>query len=252
MRRRRNIPAEQVHLPYDTLYHGTSSLSAVVSVLESGFLLPPSISGMLSREEGELAPMRGFVYMTPNWTEAARYAMEDLGTDLGLAFVFQVDPYELVTIEPDEDDLGQAIYIAHDGHYWLDGEWPELFAKTLEAEPGLRWTLRDVAQRILTPEQLGLLGTIADGNQLGVEDYAPMAKRMFYDVPQSLRIDVLEHGANVAHRGAVPVYSVLVCEGSWYGIYKSGPSSCKRIDTIDDLYAYLSLAESEALEKHRE
>jgi hypothetical protein len=94
-------------------YHGTSKTSAAESILVNG------LKGAEVQGRGQLAPVKGRVYMTPSIEYATIYALggvmmghEYFGRDLDAepyGYVFVISGDVLGDVQPDEDSIGEFV-----------------------------------------------------------------------------------------------------------------------------------------------
>ncbi len=106
-----------------TYYHGMTDERNAQEILRSGVLVP----GNDGSRKGNLAPVKGKVYITPHLHYGQIYA---IGGDIagsssrqetGHGYLFTVKGEHLGDIQPDEDSVGEmaANKMREPGHHWL-------------------------------------------------------------------------------------------------------------------------------------
>ena len=101
-----------------TFYHGCSNSTDGKEILTDGFLKP---GNKTTKKGSKLTPDINRTYVTPNFVEAITYMIgsdtigsikkDDLVENGKFGFLFVIDGNTLDNIEPDEDYLGESIFI---------------------------------------------------------------------------------------------------------------------------------------------
>jgi len=164
-------------------YHGTSTKVAADGILKTG-IQPPD----LGNRKGQMTPVKGKVYLTPNLKYAVIYATgaNMLGSELPesmiikepIGYLFVVYGKQLRDVQPDEDYIGELIGMNSDHH-----KCPQ-------------W-LHDMAKHALTPNQFRkvLEGEYAYWAQAG--------KKLVKLMSDEQKLELVSLGASIAHGGAI-------------------------------------------------
>lgn len=170
-------PTDEMHSM--DFYHGTSNRAAALGIAKEG--IKP---GAVKQGKGSLAPVAGKAYVTPHIHYAQIYA---LGGDIAggkpehkinhetepHGYVFKVPGHHLKDVQPDEDSIGQAV---HDKtHPWLN----------------------HMARQHLTD---GQHRKVMDGEY---SEWARSGKKLAKKMDDHQKLDLIKHGAHVAHEGTL-------------------------------------------------
>jgi hypothetical protein len=199
-------------------YHGTSTTKAAEAILSTG------LQGVATQMRGHLAPVAGRVYLTPHLRYAIIYA---LGGDYShamregyspdgpidpLGYVFVVEGHDLQDVQPDEDSVGE--FLNHNSKP-IQEPWKKRdgsVAMQSDGEPYMRtvgyrcamdqndktgcqiyYWLRDQ----VTEKQFE---RIANG---WYAYFAAGGKRALKQMPDWMKIELINRGAHVAHGGVI-------------------------------------------------
>lgn len=203
-------------------YHGTQDPYAE-AVLVSGALLPRSDTQVLEQDRSWLAPVPGYVYVSPDPLRAARYLELTRDGQHPVGLLVEVDARDLVQVEPDEDDVGRAIYVALTGEVitphrpferavqekaWASGRGRATFSGLVPTSWGNY--LRHVAEKALTTAQFRDMG--GWHGEPAVPLLAKVGKKILPRLDDQVRLDLLEMGSDVAHEGPLPIQAAYLCD----------------------------------------
>jgi hypothetical protein len=196
-------------------YHGTTSTAAALAIMQQG------LKGQESQGRGKMAPVVGRVYLTPHIDYAIIYALggdykssmleaKDYSDPYG--YVFVVKGADLVDVQPDEDSVGE----------WLsDNSKPikiqarnyQTGAPLLDKEgnPVMRTSGYECGFPMGSPDailwhnvRVGFTDKQFDAAMNGEYDaWASGGKRALKKLSDESKIALINHGAHVAHGGAI-------------------------------------------------
>ena len=184
-------------------FHGTPSDAKGQAILREGIRYMEAPRGKARTGRAMLDPLRGRVYLTPHLAYAQIYAIggDYAGTDHlkpgeenRYGWLFEVDPHDLVDIVPDEDHVGEVIYIAHRPE---PSQYDSEFARAMKADPQF---LRIAAKSIGAFATERQLQRARDGEYAY---FAAIGKKALPRISAALRQALVDKGAHVAHQGAM-------------------------------------------------
>jgi hypothetical protein len=177
-----------MNLESSIFYHGTSDEMSGASILKEG-ILPD-----LSKSQGLARPVDGRIYMATNIKDSIPYLLggamaghdlpEDWIKKSRYGYLFIIEGKDLLDIQPDEDQVGQAI---HDEAFpWVTDYFDSLENQSpVEDEEGLHCSLF---------------------SQLKTGEYCAWIKAGHFLLPklkEDQKIDIILRYGNIAHLGAV-------------------------------------------------
>jgi hypothetical protein len=205
-RARRN-PAPTAAIRAKRYYHATDRDEAGRSILREGVLRPSSPA----RPRVLLAPVPGRLYLSPRLYTVAVHALgsvamggsADMRPGRGRhGWIFAVDAGDLGDVQPDEDQVGEAVEMAlmspEKLAWWMDSQDP--FRRSVARRPDLLHDLRRAAERFLTTRQVALV------HRGDFTHVSAAGRSLLKHLPDRTKLDLLEMpGANVAHLGPLPI-----------------------------------------------
>ncbi len=209
MRARAN-PAPTSDLALLPFFHGTSHTESGKRILRDGAIRPREDSGAkdgVYKTRGQFTPVAGRVYLSPYVAYATIYALggvyagrkmprDHYAASGTFGYVFAASGAALGDVDPDEDSVGEVIT-------GLQRPAPGPYATPLELAVRARGDdvfgrLFHLANRVMTPKQRAEIRHGAAGLQ------AAVGKKVVAAMGDDLKLALMECGAHVAHRGAVP------------------------------------------------
>lgn len=215
---RRANPAPSADLCARVWYHGTSHESWAIEILRNG-LLPNDVTLVKKQpRRGAMTPVQGRVYLTSSVAFAQIYAIganvaghrvvgwekEHSKPDRRYGYLFEVDGGALCDIEPDEDVVGYAVYLAHEAlrlgknldDYAQWSDWPGVPLK-LASDRALAARILSLGERWMT----GVQFRKAIAGEYG--GWSAGGKRMIPKLDEETRLLLASAGGNVAHAGGL-------------------------------------------------
>jgi hypothetical protein len=190
----------------DTFYHGCPDEKAAQQILQHG--IKPRDVELVGK--GQLAPVRGKVYLTSSLRYSVIYALggDVLGSKVGdqlskhflsmgqFGYVFQVAKVEVGNLDPDEDSVGETLSIAARPE---SSQYDDEYARTLKQNPQFLTQVSAFVASKATPRQV-------QRARNGEYAYASAAgKRALKAMPLWMKQRLLDLGAHAAHEGRVSV-----------------------------------------------
>jgi hypothetical protein len=194
-------------------YHGTGSIAAAESIMRNG------LKGTETQGRGHLAPVKGKVYLTASLKYAIIYAlggdyshaMQESRSNDPYGFVFVIQGHDLQDVQPDEDSVGEFLSANSKPvrKPWLTNGKPALkpdgtpylrttgwqCAMPSEDRIGIRiyWYI----EQAVTPQQYKKM---MDGEYSA---WAAGGKRALKQMPDEMKIELINRGAHIAHHGSI-------------------------------------------------
>lgn len=189
-------------------YHGTSTRKAAMNIIKNG-IQPPDLKAAGRHPQGMLTPVAGKVYITPRIEYAQIYA---LGGNLAggkmnaqffkgqpNGFLFVVPGSELNKIQPDEDEIGEAVrgaysmFVQGNRNSYIENK---TLGENLYHDKVFSLHLLSFARLALTPNQYNKVTEEDEYNVL-----AQAGKRMVKKMSDGMKTKLIEYGAHIAHSG---------------------------------------------------
>ena len=167
-------------------YHGTTSGIAAEQIIEEG-IVP---GNMQLDTTGQLTPVSGKVYLTPDIGYAQMYAIggnyagEPRPRPGRFGWLFVVSGADLVDVQPDEDEVGQFAAGGVDQPKWASNvSKPDIIRKFI---------LGKMSSRQRNNARQGLYAFYASGG-----------KRALRSMPDEYKQELVAAGSHVAHAGKI-------------------------------------------------
>jgi hypothetical protein len=194
-------------------YHGTSKETNAQEIIKNG-LQPGNISGVA---RGHLTPVSGRTYLTDHIQYAQIYAIggDIAGVELSdwvkrmiekdgrYGYVFAIPGADIENdVQPDEDSVGQAVHHAYDiiekdargARFYTDALYVNL-----RKDPSFCKQLLSYAKASTGMTQ-GQFRSAIDGM---ISGQAAGGKRMLKNMPDWMKLKLIELGAHTAHQGGI-------------------------------------------------
>jgi hypothetical protein len=197
-------------------YHGCSKTELGEKILQDGFLKPGNEN--ITRGT-KLTPEIGKTYATPNLREAIIYTIggimmgyEDkwLKEENKYGYLFEIDKKSFSDVNPDEDYLGELIWIINKGQdYFKDYHFEDSFVKKLNDSIFYEWSKYDrrefigICEYYLTPLQYKKCIQYND-----YADFAVAGKKLNKFISNYLKEKIIKLGTPVANNGNLKFKSV--------------------------------------------
>lgn len=240
----------EMALPTETLkanryYHGTINSRSAQSIMQHG------LQGRDDPGKGHLSPVKGMVYLASDISYAIIYALggdyrgsmveseadesgrhrSNLGKD-PFGYVFVVDGKDLADIQPDEDSVGEFLM---DNSKPIQQPWKqpdgtlatsptgEQYMRTVGWKCGVDESdsegrqIYDYLKHSVTPNQFS---KIVQGEYMY---FAAGGKRALKNMQDWMKIELINRGAHLAHKGTIiPSECWRIEKSRWKEIKKSG------------------------------
>lgn len=195
-------------LPNITYYHGCSSYKHGESILKDGFIKPGNED---VKRGGKFTPAMGRTYATPNIREAIVYTIGGvfMGSDhiehyindnendrsFGrYGYLFEIDDKSFTEVDPDEDYLGESIYILEKKPNYSENK---IFGKMLLSwNDGKRYNFLQECKRILTELQYQKCIRYDD-----FADFAVAGKKLNKFISEYWKSEIIKGHTPVANKG---------------------------------------------------
>ena len=187
-------------------YHGTNNEKAARGIWEQG--LDPvhtEIKYSGDRKKSNFKPQENRVYITQDLPYAMIYGIggnmvghdctRDIKSMGQYGFVFEFSGSDIHDIIPDEDSIGEFIYMWLDSSGYYKKNKPDFFKKEFEIR--VMDSISRLASKHLTDSQFR---KVKEGE---VEYWAKAGKKLIPFLTDEMRLKLIDLGAHVAHYGNI-------------------------------------------------
>ncbi len=181
------IAAPPDSLPQPVYFHGSSKEDGISDIFAEG------LEGRDVQGKGKMAPVKGGVYLSPDFRYAMIYAIggvimgssfRELPESEQYGFIYTVPKKSLQDVHPDEDSLGELVYHNFD-------------------KPEYSWLTR-IAEQVATPLQLKKL------KQGVYAEFAAVGKKILKKLTDAQKLRIINSGSHLFNLGKVPVSGCYV------------------------------------------